>query len=85
MIERIIEKIEEESFTTHTKEYGSLEVISLESVSEIVQEVAKEYGNSICSKCKHEGACIDETPCVLCVHLLKDNFEPKDAPYQKGE
>lgn len=62
MFENILEKIEAESFTTHTKEYGSLEVISLEAVSEIVQEVAKEYGKDTNVRSKGWIPCSERLP-----------------------
>ena len=58
--------------------------------TKIVQEVAKEYEEKACVRCKNHVVDADLKPCKYCIHLVKhiykeDNFEPKPAPYQKGE
>lgn len=53
---------------------------------EIVQEVAKEYEGRTCENCKYEKIRGDFEPCCVCRNAYSDDcFEPKDAPYQKGE
>lgn len=54
---------------------------------EIVQEVAKEYckdGQDPCIGCRYEKR-LNAQKCDFCSRPRKDYYEPKKAPYQKGE
>lgn len=53
----------------------------------IVQEVAKEYGKDgqdPCIGCRYEKR-LNAPKCDFCSRPRKDYYEPKKAPYQKGE
>lgn len=45
VFEKILKMLEENGFEVYTKEYGNLEVVSIDVINEIVQEVAEEYNN----------------------------------------
>ena len=91
MIENILNELRN---TDNHLTYGGIPyknpIIDVQDAIQIVQEVAKEYGEKACVRCKHHLVDSDLEPCKYCIHLVKhiykeDNFEPKDAPYQKGE
>ncbi len=53
---------------------------------EIVKDLAEEHNNDdICLKCKYELERIDREPCVNCMHLYFDRFEPKDKVIQDSD
>lgn len=45
VFENIIEKLEENFFEVNTREYGNVEVVSVDTISDIIKQIAAEYNN----------------------------------------
>ena len=90
MINRILKRLEEESFWAESTfdEDGYLcddgiQVVNLQTAKEIVQEVAKEYGYTRtlnrCDSCIHYIA--DKVPpiCYFCSKGMEDNYKAREG------
>lgn len=85
MINRILERLEEKAVVNPIG--GKLvKYVCISDIIDVVREVEKEYAERTCHNCKYETTPGDFEPCCVCRNAYSDDcFEPKDAPYQKGE
>lgn len=43
VFEKILERLEENAFEVHTREYGNVEVVGIDAINDVIEQVAEEF------------------------------------------